>query len=187
MRILPLLAAVLCFLALTNESLVAPLTQSPFLNIWKPMSAEEIRQTTCWLFSQPDLNLNRATSHGSWHNSMYVLRQPSTWRRLGYSERLLMLCVESQSIFFAPTRQDALAYLSGLGSQRPPPRYAHAVLSIRATAEPYYHDILGGPLSESVPVSLLEMTWKSLEYPLTRKTSGIIRNLNADKDGSLQA
>ena len=105
MRILPLLAAVLCFLALTNESLVAPLTQSPFLNIWKPMSAEEIRQTTCWLFSQPDLNLSRATSHGSWHNSMYVLRQPSKWRRLGYSERLFLLCVESQSSFFAPTRQ----------------------------------------------------------------------------------
>lgn len=42
-------------------------------------------------------------------------------------------------------------------------------------------------MSESVPASLLEMTWKSLEYPLTRKTSGKIHNLNADKDGSLQA
>lgn len=31
------------------------------------------------------------------------------------------------------------------------------------------------------------MSWKSLDYPLTRKTSGKVRNLDADKDGSLQA
>lgn len=82
MRTLLPFALTFCFLALTNGLLAAPPIQAPKMNIWKQMTAGEIRQTTSWLFAQADLNLSRATTHGSWHNSMYVLRGPSEGRHL---------------------------------------------------------------------------------------------------------
>lgn len=76
----------------------------------------------------------------------------------------------------APNKSDALAYLSG--SSAAPPRFAHVRLDQRATLEPYYGDILVGPL----PVVNGTTTWTPLEYSTTRKTAGRVRNLDADSD-----
>lgn len=73
-----------------------------------------------------------------------------------------------------PNKSDVLSYIDGSGL--PPTRYAHVVLDYRASVNPYYADIIVGPL----PVQNGSTTWQSLEYPYTRKTSGRVRNLDAD-------
>lgn len=75
-----------------------------------------------------------------------------------------------------PNKSDALSYMDGSGSA--PARYAHAVISHQADEEPYYQDILVGPL----PAANGTTTWEPLEYPFTRKTGGRVRNLDADDD-----
>lgn len=76
-----------------------------------------------------------------------------------------------------PNKSDVLQYLDH--DQPPPTRYAHVVLDVRATLDPYYAEILVGPL----PVTdQSATTWVPLEYPYTRKTQGRIRNLDADHD-----
>ncbi len=73
-----------------------------------------------------------------------------------------------------PNKSDALAYVDGDAAA--PVQYAHAVLDFRATTEPYYQDIVVGPL----PVDNTTTTWQPLEYTLTKKNSGKVRNLDAD-------
>ncbi len=75
-----------------------------------------------------------------------------------------------------PNKSDVLPYMDG--DAEPPVRYARAVLSFGATEEPYYQDIMVGPL----PIDNKTTTWAPLEYPLTRKTGGKVRNLDADGD-----
>ncbi|GKT67922.1 copper amine oxidase [Colletotrichum tofieldiae] len=75
-----------------------------------------------------------------------------------------------------PNKSDALAYIDGGGPA--PPRYAHVLLDFRATEDPEYQDILVGPL----PVTNGTTKWERLEYPYTRKTSGRVRNLDADDE-----
>lgn len=75
-----------------------------------------------------------------------------------------------------PNKTDALAYVDG--SSPAPARYAHAVINNQATMEPYIQDILVGPL----PIDNTTATWSPLEYTLTRKTEGKVRNLEADGD-----
>lgn len=76
-----------------------------------------------------------------------------------------------------PNKSDVLQYLDR--DHPPPTRYAHVVLDVRATLDPYYAEILVGPL----PVTdQSATTWVPLEYPYTRKTQGRIRNLDADHD-----
>jgi primary-amine oxidase len=75
-----------------------------------------------------------------------------------------------------PNKTDALAYIDGCSP--PPARYAHAVISHGASEDPYYQDILVGPL----PIVNETTTWEPLEYPFTRKTEGKVRNLDADTD-----
>lgn len=82
------------------------------------------------------------------------------------------LLVELQT----PNKTDALNYFDGSASA--PARYAHVVLDHRATIDPYYADILVGPL----PVVNGTTTWEPLEYPYTRKTGGHVRNLDADDE-----
>lgn len=75
-----------------------------------------------------------------------------------------------------PNKTDVLAYLDGTAVA--PTRYAHVRLDNRATIDPNYADILVGPL----PVANGTTTWEPLEYALTRKTAGKVRNLDADSD-----
>lgn len=75
-----------------------------------------------------------------------------------------------------PNKTKALSYIDGCS--RPPAKYAHVVLDVRATTEPYYQDITVGPL----PVDNTTTTWAPLTYPYTKKNSGKVRNLDADDD-----
>jgi primary-amine oxidase len=52
------------------------------------------------------------------------------------------------------------------------------VISHQASEDPYYQDILVGPL----PIVNGTTHWEPLEYPLTRKSQGRVRNLDADAD-----
>jgi primary-amine oxidase len=88
------------------------------------------------------------------------------------SADLRSLLVELQR----PNKTDVVAYLGGSGPA--PDRYAHVVLNIRATEEPYYADILVGPL----PIVANVTTWSPLDYYHTRKTEGRVRNLGANDD-----
>lgn len=73
-----------------------------------------------------------------------------------------------------PNKTDALSYIDGTGE--PPARYVHATISHQASVDPYYQDILVGPL----PIVNGTTHWQPLEYPFTRKTDGRVRNLEAD-------
>lgn len=75
-----------------------------------------------------------------------------------------------------PNKTDALAYFDGTAAA--PTRYAHVRLDVRATEQPYYADILVGPL----PVVNGTTSYSPLEYTATRKTAGRVRNLDADSD-----
>jgi primary-amine oxidase len=62
-----------------------------------------------------------------------------------------------------------------------PARYAHVIIDNRATVDPYFQDLLVGPL----PLNNATATYEPLEYPYTRKTDGKVRNLGADDDDTL--
>lgn len=79
----------------------------------------------------------------------------------------------------SPNKSDALAYLDG--NSAAPLKFAKVLLDIRATDEPYYQDIIVGP----IPLDNATATWTPLTYPLTRKTEGKVRNLDADGDDAL--
>jgi len=81
-----------------------------------------------------------------------------------------------------PNKTDVLNYLDNAGPA--PTRFAHVVLSHRASEEPTYEDILVGPIDAS-GVRNGTTTWEPLDYPYTRKTAGRVRNLDADSDGTL--
>lgn len=65
-----------------------------------------------------------------------------------------------------------------------PDRYAHVVLDHRACVDPYYEDVLVGPIG-STGIKNGTTKWETLEYPDTRKTAGRVRNLDADTDDTL--
>lgn len=75
-----------------------------------------------------------------------------------------------------PNKTNALDFIDRDG--KAPSRYAHVVIDHRATIEPYYADILVGPL----PIVNGTTQWVPLEYPYTRKTNGRVRNIEADDD-----
>ena len=81
-----------------------------------------------------------------------------------------------------PNKTDVLSYLDNAGPA--PPRYAHVVLDHRAADDPYYQDILVGPI-EPFGVKNGTTKWVPLEYPYTRKSDGRVRNLDADADDTL--
>ncbi|KAI5295697.1 hypothetical protein KEM55_006099, partial [Ascosphaera atra] len=75
-----------------------------------------------------------------------------------------------------PNKTSVLEYFED--KARVPTKYAHVVLDVRATEEPYYADLLVGPL----PVKNGSTTWEPLEFPFTRKTQGRVRNPLADEE-----
>ncbi|KAF7196652.1 Membrane primary amine oxidase [Pseudocercospora fuligena] len=125
---------------------------APAANIWVGLTDDEAASITSWLFHQADLNLTISDKAGEWDNTV--------------------LLVELQP----PNKTLALAYIDGGGPE--PQRYAHVVLDRRATAEPTYSDILVGPL----PIVNGTTIWQPLEFDLTRKTGGSVRNLDASSD-----
>lgn len=125
---------------------------APFQNVWDELSNVEAASVVQWLFQQPELNLTVSDDAGPWDNTIQLVE------------------------LMRPNKTDVLQYLDHSGS--PPARYAHAVLAHRASEEPYYADILVGPL----PVKNGTTTWEPLEYPYTRKTLGRVRTLDADTE-----
>ncbi|KAF2225193.1 hypothetical protein BDZ85DRAFT_233684 [Elsinoe ampelina] len=127
-------------------------TTAPSDNVWGALTNDESAAVASWLFSQPDLNLTVAEEAGEWDNTVLLIE-------LNH-----------------PNKTDVLSHIDGGGPA--PARYAHVVISERATEEPVYADILVGPL----PIVNGTTKWEPLEYPLTRKTQGRVRNLDADAD-----
>ncbi|KAH7000475.1 copper amine oxidase [Ilyonectria destructans] len=125
---------------------------APKENIWAGLTEPEAVSIVEWMFAQPELNLTASEDAGSWDNTLLLVE------------------------LMRPNKTDALSYVDDAGSL--PTRYAHAVISHQADENPYYQDILVGPL----PVANGTTTWSALEYPYTRKTEGKIRNLDADED-----
>lgn len=78
-----------------------------------------------------------------------------------------------------PNKSDALAYLDGNAAS--PTRWAKVVLDIRATEEPYYQDIMVGP----IPIDNATVSWAPLTYPLTKKNDGKVRNIRADSSDAV--
>ena len=125
---------------------------APKQNVWSGLTDWEAASVTKWLFGQSDLNLTVSEDAGEWDNKILLVE--------------LML----------PNKTDVLPYIDGGAAA--PARYAHVVLDLRATFDPVYQDILVGPL----PVVNGSTTWQPLEYPLTRKTDGKVRNLDANDE-----
>ncbi|KAA8650469.1 hypothetical protein EYZ11_000831 [Aspergillus tanneri] len=72
-----------------------------------------------------------------------------------------------------PNKSDVVRYLDEHDEM--PPRYARVMLNNRASEDAYYQDILVGPLPIQPATG-----WTPLEFPMTRKTQGKVRNLNPD-------
>ncbi|KAK8234385.1 membrane copper amine oxidase [Phyllosticta capitalensis] len=139
----------------TGASCSAPVAQSivaPKSNVWAGLTDAEAASVISWLFSQKDLNLTTTDDAGEWDNTVTLVE--------------LMI----------PNKTDSLAYLDGNATA--PARYAHVQLDHRATEEPYFQDILVGPL----PIKNGTTRYEPLTYPYTRKTDGRVRNLEADSD-----
>lgn len=79
-----------------------------------------------------------------------------------------------------PNKTDVLTYIDQNGPA--PTRFAHVVIAHRSSLNPYYADIIVGPL----PVQNGTTQWKYLEYPYTRKTQGQVRNLDANENTLLE-
>lgn len=124
---------------------------APKTNIWNGLTDQEAASVAKWLLTKSDLNLTTADDAGEWDNSILLIE------------------------LMQPNKSDALSYIDGIGA--PPTRYAHVVIDHRASVDPYYGDILVGPL----PVQNGCTSWQPLEYPYTRKTKGRVRNLDADE------
>lgn len=94
---------------------------------------------------------------------------PSAGRILILLTRLLVESIQ-------PNKSDVLSYIDGDAS--PPPKWAKAILDMRAFEDPYYREIMVGPL----PVDNSTTTWAPLAYPLTKNSDGRVRNLEADAE-----
>ncbi|KAJ5587639.1 uncharacterized protein N7459_003404 [Penicillium hispanicum] len=126
--------------------------QAPRQNIWSGLTDPEAASVLSWLFKQPDLNLTTTKEAGNWDNTIELVE------------------------LMQPNKTDVLGYIDEGG--KAPSRYAHVVIDHRATTEPYYADILVGPL----PIINGTTQWVPLEYPFTRKTQGRVRNVDPDED-----
>lgn len=135
---------------------------APKENPWNGLTDVEAATVTAWLFDQPELNLTTSDEAGEWDNSIILVE-------LNH-----------------PNKSDVISYFDGNGPA--PPRYAHVVLDFRATVDPYYQDILVGPLplqNGTVGNATYQngtSRWVALEYPYTKKDQGRVRNLDADDD-----
>ncbi len=73
-----------------------------------------------------------------------------------------------------PNKSDVLPYLHGTGAA--PSRYARVLVSNRTTNDPFFQDLLVGPL----PVDNKTTKWRPLTHSYTSKSRGQVRNLDAD-------
>ncbi|KAA8904616.1 copper amine oxidase [Sphaerosporella brunnea] len=124
---------------------------APKENIWAPLSSDEAADVADFLFAHSGYNLTLAANATDNDNTLALVE------------------------LLAPNKSDALSYLDGAG--RPPTRYAHVVLDIRAVPEPYIQDFTVGPLPVVAGVTKLE----PLNWPFN-KGEGKQRNYNADED-----
>ncbi|KAL5051698.1 hypothetical protein BDW71DRAFT_202849 [Aspergillus fruticulosus] len=122
---------------------------APKENVWYGLTDDETANVAKWLFGRPELNLTSTENAGEWDNTIALIE------------------------LNRPNKSETIPYLDGSGPA--PTRYAHVRLNNRATVNPYFADILVGPL----PVSHLT-TWEPLEFPYTRKTQGQVRNVEPD-------
>ncbi|KAF7520045.1 hypothetical protein G7054_g12903 [Neopestalotiopsis clavispora] len=142
-----------------NETIVSPgfngvtpyETTAPYDNVWGGLADEEAASVIAWLFAQPSLNLTVSENATNWDNSIVL--------------------IELQ----VPNKTDVLAHIDG-GAEAPA-RYAHVVVDTRATVDPYFQDLLVGPL----PIDNVTTAYQPLDFPFTRKTEGKVRNLAADE------
>jgi primary-amine oxidase len=123
---------------------------APHENVWGELDDTEAAAVVQWLFRQSELNLTVSDQAGNWDNTILLVE------------------------LMRPNKTDVLNYIDHEGAV--PPLYAHVVIDHRASVEPYYGDLLVGPL----PVKNGTTKWEPLEYPFTRKTQGRVRNLDAD-------
>ncbi|KAL4807301.1 copper amine oxidase [Aspergillus unguis] len=124
-------------------------TQAPKANVWHGLTDDETADVAKWLFGRHELNLTSTDYAGEWDNTIALIE------------------------LNRPNKTQVLPYLDGSGPA--PTRYAHVRLNNRATEDPYYADILVGPL----PISNVSI-WTPLEFPYTRKTQGHVRNVEPD-------
>ncbi|KAL5003358.1 copper amine oxidase [Aspergillus recurvatus] len=101
------------------------------------------------LYGRPELNLTSTENAGEWDNTITLIE------------------------LNRPNKSETIPYLDGSGPA--PTRYAHVRLNNRATVDPYFADILVGPL----PVGNVT-TWEPIEFPYNRKTQGHVRNVEPD-------
>ncbi|KAL5604892.1 hypothetical protein BROUX41_001777 [Berkeleyomyces rouxiae] len=128
---------------------------APKTNIWAALSESEAAGLVAWMFDQKDLNLTVSENATSWDNTIILVET------------------------LAPNKSDALSYIDG--NSTAPVKYAHAVLDYRASENPYYQDIVIGP----IPVRNGTTTWAPLTFPYTKQNEGRVRNLDADSDDIL--
>ncbi|KAL3423197.1 copper amine oxidase [Phlyctema vagabunda] len=141
--------------ASSSGSCAAPAAQeisAPKSNVWSGLTDDEAASVTKWLFGQSTLNLTATANAGEWDNTLLLVE------------------------LMQPNKTDVINFLDYDGAA--PSRYAHVVLNHRASVDPYYQDLLVGPL----PISNWSTKYEPLTYPYTRKTEGSIRNLDADGD-----
>ncbi|KAF9886523.1 hypothetical protein FE257_011430 [Aspergillus nanangensis] len=138
--------------AKTCDDTPAKAVDAPKENAWHGLSGDETASVVQWLFHQKDLNLTTTDDAGEWDNTIALVE------------------------LLRPNKTDVVSYLDGDGQI--PTRYAHVVLSNRATDEAHYADIVVGPL----PIKKSVTHWAPLEYPYTRKTEGKVRNIEPDTD-----
>lgn len=78
-----------------------------------------------------------------------------------------------------PNKTDVLKYIDQ--NAEAPVKFAHVVIAHRSSLDPYYGDIIVGPLPVQTGTE-----WNYLEYPYTRKTNGQVRNLDADENALVE-
>ncbi|KAL4749209.1 hypothetical protein BDW72DRAFT_195030 [Aspergillus terricola var. indicus] len=122
---------------------------APKENVWYGLTDDETADVAKWLFGRPELNLTSTEDAGEWDNTIALIE------------------------LNRPNKSETIPYLDG--SEPAPTRYAHVRLNNRATIDPYFADILVGPL----PVCNATK-WEPLEFPYTRKTQGQVRNVEPD-------
>ncbi|EGO55253.1 hypothetical protein NEUTE1DRAFT_85409 [Neurospora tetrasperma FGSC 2508] len=134
------------------DVLAKPIT-APKPNIWGQLTGEEISSVVDWLFAQEQFNLTVTEEAGPWDNTIQLVE--AMW----------------------PNKTDALAFIDG--DAPAPTKYAHVLLNNRATENPFYADILVGPL----PLDNTTVSWAPLTFPYNKPSGdGKVRNLDADED-----
>ncbi|RPA87874.1 copper amine oxidase [Ascobolus immersus RN42] len=128
------------------------LIKAPKHNVWDSLTVDEVVTVTGYMFTDSGYNLTKTEEAGNWDNTIALVE------------------------LFLPNKTDALAYIDGK-TDKLPERYAHVIVDMRATEEPYMQDLLVGPL----PVDNATTTVQPLDWAFN-KGSAKARNYNADED-----